>query len=170
MNNKYQRFLPKLIFMCLITTSIVTTLSFSKYQTTVTGKSTNARVSVPRLSVALAEKQEDSLVIDCNTNIKSVNYSIIVSNKEKENISEVSLEYDIIITLPVEVASGLTVKVDGKETTRNKNKYTISKAGNFKPSTSRSQTHTLTFEANPDVIRNCELNNIKVTVYAEQID
>lgn len=170
MENNNQSFMPKLIFLCIITTSIVTTLSFSKYQSTVVGTSNTARVSKPVLNVAFAEGQGKSLEIDCNEENTSVSYTIVVSNTESNVTSEVSLKYDVILTLPTIAPNGLIIKIDGKSATQKGNTYTIENAGQFSPYTANEKTHTLTFEADPDIIRNCNLENAKITVYAEQID
>lgn len=170
MRNNSQSFLPKFIFLCIITTSIVTTMSFSKYQSTIAGTSNTARVSRPILNVTLAENQEKSLQIDCNEDDTSVNYSIVVSNKENNVISEVSLKYDISVTFQSEVPDGLTLKIDNKDLSKNGNTYTIKNIGQFSPSTINENTHTLTFEADPDIVRNCNLEDITITVHAEQID
>ena len=170
MGNNSQSFMPKLIFLCIITTSIATTLSFSKYQSTVIGTSNTATVSKPVLNVRLAENQEESLTIDCNSDKTATAYNLIVSNNETNNTSEVSLKYDIILTLPTSAPNGLDIKIDGKDATKNGNIYTIQNAGQFSPSAANEKTHTLTFEVNPDIVRNCNLENIKITVYAEQID
>lgn len=170
MKNNSQSFLPKFLFLYIITTSIVTTLSLSKYQSTVAGTSNTVRVSRPILNVALAENQEESLVIDCNTDNTSVIYSIIVSNKENNIISEVSLNYDITLTLPSNIPDGLTIKIDNNDAIQNGNTYTIENAGQFTPNSEVQNTHTLTFEADPDIIRNCNFEDIIITVYAEQID
>ena len=170
MGNNKQSFMPKLIFLCIITTSIVTTLSFSKYQSTGIGNSSSARASKPVLNVAFAENQQESLVIDCNTDKTNVTYNIVVSNTESNVTSEVSLKYDVILTLPTTAPTGLTIKIDGKDATKKGNTYTIENAGQFSPSTANEKTHTLTFEADPEIIRNCNLENAKITVYAEQID
>jgi len=170
MRNNSQSFLPKFIFLCIITTSIVTTMSFSKYQSTIAGTSNTARVSRPILNVSLAENQEESLQINCNEDDTSTNYSIVVTNKENNVISEVSLKYDLILTLPTTTPNGLDIKIDNKAATQNKNTYTIKNAGQFSPSATNENTHTLTFEADPDIVRNCNLENITITVHAEQID
>ena len=170
MGNNNQSFIPKLIFLCIITTSIVTTLSFSKYQSTGSAISNTARVSKPVLSVRLAENQKESLLIDCNTDDTSISYNIVVSNTESNITSEVSLKYDVILTLPSTAPEGLTIKIDDKDADKKGNTYTIHNAGQFSPSATNENKHTLTFQANPDIIRNCNLENIKITVYAEQID
>lgn len=172
MKNNSQSFLPKFIFLCIITTSIVTTLSLSKYQSTIAGTSNVATVSRPILNVALAENQKESLQIDCNEDETSTSYSIVVSNKENDIISEVSLKYDITITFPpeAEVPDGLTLKIDNKNLSKSGNTYTIKNIGQFSPSYANENTHTLTFKADPNIIRSCSFEDITITVYAEQID
>ena len=170
MRRNKQSFMPKFIFLCIITTSIVTTFSLSKYQSTLTGSTGTSSIAIPILNVTLAENQEENLKIDCNTDETSANYEIIVSNKKNNLTSEVSLKYDLILTLLSTAPDGLTIKIDNQTPTKNGNTYTISNIGQFNSSTQSENTHTLTFEADPDVIRNCNLENITVTVYAEQID
>lgn len=169
MKKSRRSLMPKLIFLSIITTSIVTTLSFSKYQTTVSSINT-ARISKPIINVEFTENQKQSQIIDCNTENTTVNYNIIVRNNDSENTSEVSLKYDVIITLPIEVSEGLLVEVDGKSATKDKNTYTVKSLGNFTPNEKIENTHTLTFKANSEVIRSCNLKDAKITVYAEQID
>lgn len=169
MKKNKQSFIPKLIFLYIITTSIVTTLSFSKYQTTVLGTNT-VRVSKPVLNVEFDENQKKSQTIDCNIENTVVNYNIIISNSNNNNISEVSLGYDVIITLPIEDVDGLSIEIDGIKATKEKNRYTIKNVGEFTPGQKSEHKHILTFKADSEVIRSCNLNNAKITVYAEQID
>ena len=170
MRRNKQSFMPKFIFLCIITTSIVTTFSLSKYQSTLTGSTGTSSIAIPILNVTLAENQEQNLKIDCNTDCTNANYEILVSNIENNITSEVSLKYDIIVTLPSTAPDGLTIKIDNKAPTQNGNTYTISNIGQFNSSTQSQNTHTLTFEADPDVIRDCNFEDISITVYAEQID
>ena len=170
MRENKKSFMPQFLFLCIITTSIVTTFSLSKYQSTLTGSTKISRVAVPILNVTCVDNQEQNLKIDCNTNDTSVKYEIIVSNKQNNMISEVSLKYDIILTLPQNVQDGLIVKIDNKIPTKNKNTYIISDIGRFNSGIQNKNKHTLIFEADPDVIRTCNFEDITVTVYAEQID
>lgn len=169
MNKSRQGLMPKLIFLAIITTSIVTTLSFSKYKTTVLSTNT-ARVSKPVLNVEFAENQKKSQKIDCNTENTTVNYNIIVSNTDTYSTTDVSLKYDVIITLPTEITEGLSVDIDGKSATKDKNTYTVKSLGKFTPNEKIENTHSLTFKANSEVIRSCNLKDAKIIVYAEQID
>ena len=95
-----QNNMPKLIFLCLITTIIVTTLTLSKYESTLAGNS-NAIVAVP--------------VMDLSTNTISLNinpideekiYTFSVANIKDKQQSEVSMKYTIQIqsleNLPLE--------------------------------------------------------------------
>lgn len=162
-------FMPKFILLCIVTTSIVTTFSFSKYYTTLTSSTNTSRVSIPVLNVEVTDSQE-SLTIDCNTASSSVNYEIIVSNKEDNIISEVSLKYYIEISFPTEVPSGLTVKIDEEYAIQSGNTFIIKNIGIFSPGKINENTHIVTFEADPDIVRSDVFEDITIVVYAEQID
>lgn len=85
--------LKNLIMLCIFTTIIVTTLTLSRYKSSIAGSS-SAKVATPVINISA-----ENPVIDVNINpMQSENiYEFSVSNIENEQKSEVSMEYTIQI-------------------------------------------------------------------------
>ncbi len=168
--------LAKVVFMFFITTSLVTTFTLSKYQSTVAGtNSANAAGFVVEVS-SLPESSKD-MVLDCMNNynpMPSVDYKIKVSNtNDKNKTSQVGCKYSIIITLPEALPEGIDLSVsdaEKAEVSEDKKTYTFKSKNVFLPGISKEYTNIITFSASEEVIGNHELNDISINVISEQID
>lgn len=158
------------VFMVLETVS--TGITLSKMRSASTGDD-SARVAVFAVE-AQAKEEQNTLSIDCDeSGSPSATYSFIVSNQEKGKTAEVALQYKVIVELPESLPEGLSLLIDGVQpTASNDGKYTFSYddwrffAGKFE-----EKPHTLTITADPEKVeKNIHLNDIKVSVLAEQVD
>jgi len=161
--------LIKILFLLIITTSVVTTLSLSKFEKQVTGI---GETSVARFAVKSIGKTTVDLTLDPNTTDNKVSYSLAISNRENNKTSEVDIKFDVIVKLPKPLASGLTMKLSGKTGTVSSDglTYTFKDAGTFTAGSGLSRSFSLAFTADYDLLSYDVYSGIKVLVYAEQID
>ena len=90
---KRERKLKNLIMLCIFTTIIVTTLTLSKYKSSIAGNS-NAKVATPIINISA---ENPVIAVKINP-IQSENiYEFSVSNIKDDKKSEVSMEYTIQI-------------------------------------------------------------------------
>lgn len=168
--------LPKVVFLFLITTSLVTTFTLSKYQSTVAGtNSANAAGFIVEVS-SLPESSKD-MVLDCMNNynpMPSVDYKIKVSNTNNKNkTSQVGCKYSIIVSLPEALPDGIELSIsdaEKAEVSEDKKTYTFKSKNVFLPGIIGEYTNIITFSASEEVIGNHELNDISINVISEQID
>lgn len=168
--------LPKLIFLFFITTSLVSTLSMAKFQSTVAGvNSANAAAFV--VQVTSLPENSNEIVLDCKNNYNPMpiaEYKIKVSNKNKINkISQVGCKYSIIVTLPEMLPEGVEMTVSDTEDvviSENKLEYTFKSRNIFLPSVASEYINIIKFSANENVTGYHNLKNINIKVVSEQID
>ena len=168
--------LPKVVFLFFITTSLVTTFTLSKYQSTVAGTNgVNAAGFVVEVS-SLPESTKN-MVLDCMNNYNPMpvaEYKIKVSNtNDKNKTSQVGCKYSIIITLPEALPEGIDLSISGAEeagVSEDKKVYTFKSENVFSPGISEEFTNIITFSASEDIIGYHELKDISINVISEQID
>ena len=113
----------------------------------------------------------ETLIIDCiGTKPYTADYSFTVTNTKAGKTAEVSMQYDVIVTLPEALPEGITMELDNGSIPPiiNGNIYTYSHAGTFSVGNLETHTHTLMFstDSNEDI----RLRKFIVSVHAEQID
>ena len=114
-----------------------------------------------------------TLTIDCAATSTTAEYSFTVTNTKDGKTAEVSMEYDVIVTLPEALPAGLTMTINGKEGTASAgNKtYTFSNVGTFSAGTNKTDSCTLTFTANAgEITQDYHLGAIDVSIHAEQVN
>lgn len=137
--------------------------------------SDGARAAVFAVSVAPSKGNPQNLSIDLNDK-NSTEYSFAVTNTKDGKISEVSVKYSVLVTLPKELPDGLTMQVNNQKGTVSQKKdgcvYSFSSDGwNFSAGKEESRELKLTIKADPEkVIEPVKLDNIHIAVRAEQID
>lgn len=153
------------LVMC---TLLLTGVSFSRYISIANGNDSahaaNGGVSVNCDSNMVIEMDYPR---DGNEIIKQFYFS--VSN----NVSDVAIQYDVVVTLEKELPAGITMQLDGKPCSGNsENIYSFSNMGVFEAGTVKSIVHELTFTGNFDVYKTLgEVEfPINISVYAEQVD
>jgi len=169
MQKNKQSFMPKLIFLCCITTSIVTTLSMSKYESTVVGISS---ATVAKFDVRMEVSQNTELQLDyTNTEKQTASYSFSVIGE-----SEVTVLYDVIVELPddwpLTVSMKLFQKIGDKEVemqlaSKNGNIYTWTNTFEISEGETKHD-YVLQFSFDSAVDNNRTLEGIKILVNAQQ--
>lgn len=168
--------LPKVVFLFFITTSLVTTFTLSKYQSTVAGVNSASAAGFIVEVTSLPESSKD-MVLDCMNNYNPMpiaEYKIKVSNtNDKNKTSQVGCKYSIIITLPEALPEGIELSVSDAEkagVTENNKVYTFKSKNVFSPGVSEEYTNIITFYASENIIGHHELKGISINVISEQID
>lgn len=115
-----------------------------------------------------------ALEINCNTGKNEASYQFAVSNQKNGKTSEVAMGYTIEVTLPKALSAGLAMAIDGVSGTVDSSGKTYIftyEDWTFDAGVAETQTHTLTFVADPAVQDfNVEMDKIKVSVTIEQIN
>ncbi len=162
---KKRRYFPTttLLVYLLIAVTLTTGVSFSRYTSTASG-SANARVAKFEISTHAADGQRISLADGPDT--ASGSYVFTVSSA-----SEVSVTYDVLVTLPSALPAGVTMTLDDKTATVSDDglTYTFPGAGSFAPNPTGANTHTLTMTAS-DFSSATGLVGITVKIVASQMD
>lgn len=165
---KIQQLIPKLVFSVLITTIIVTTFSFSKYESTMAG-STN--VAVASFIIGGNGQTIEKLSLDCNNENPSVSYDLIVTNKKDNYISQVTTKYDIVVEFSGQLPLGITIS-DGTTTLMSeegKTTYTFSDVGVLYVGAEQNNNHTITLTGSNEVL-SAYTGTVSFYVDAIQID
>ena len=171
---KINNYIKCLIFFIIIAITIIhTKISFSKYGSSKKAIS-DIKVAAFAVDAVSSSGQGNLLDLDCNGDIGyTVNYKFDVKNQKNNKISDVDTKYGVEIVLPQELPTGITMKLDNKviSTTSNKLTYLVSEVGVLKKGDLNINTHTLTFVADPEVVRyDKTFSGIKINVIAEQIN
>lgn len=129
------------------------------------------------------EPIENSLVIDCSAGTLIAEYPFSVTNDKEGTTAEVSIRYNVIVTLPNNQAlpNGVTMKLQDKNNqilsnvtennTANTYTYTYENAGSFNKAQPDIHEYKLIFEVNQDLLKeDVTLTGINVSIYAQQID
>lgn len=115
-----------------------------------------------------------TLDLDCNGDIGyTVNYKFNVTNQENGKTSYVATKYGIEIILPEALPSGIEMKLDNVnvEVSDSQLTYVVSDIGILNPGSTNINTHTLTFVADPEIVRyDMSFSGIKLNIIAEQTD
>ena len=171
--------MSKLIFLSLITTIIVTTMSLSKYQSTLGGTS-NTTVAIYAMAAYTNENTDEDLVVDCagERNLQLTDgYSYVITNEVQGKVAEVAVKYKIKVEFEDELPTGITIDV----TDENGNKGDVTKLDNsyifenaaWKFTAGVSQQNIITINFNGENIENATssmISNVQVSVIIEQID
>ena len=158
--------------ICLITAIVTLTVGITLAKMVSTaGGSGSAQVAA--FIVEAEEGTPSALKIDCNTDTKTASYIFAVTNTKEGKTAEVSVKYDLIVTLPEALPAGVTMKIDGKATSISEDSitHTLKDAGTFSAGIRQTNQHTLTFTANTNLVEEDYMfEKIQVSVHAEQVD
>lgn len=167
MITKIENLIPKLLYLSIITTIVISTFSLSKFESAIAGTSD---VGVATF-VINASGNDNNLVIDCNSETPTSSYSVVVTNKKDSKVSGVSIKYDIVLEFNTALPSGMTISdgITTLDTTEDKTTYIFKNVGNFGAGVEKSNTHTITITGSNDVLNNYN-DNMSIYVDATQID
>jgi len=168
-----QNYISVLVFLCFITTIIVTTLSLSRYKTTIT---TSSDAKVAKLEITAKGNLNTNLQLDySNSAMQSTNYAFTISSK-----SEVGMTYNVAVVVPESwpntVSLQLFQNIENTEKemtliTKENNKYIWK--NNFEICENEEtieHEYILKFSFNSQVDNDTSINGIKISVDAEQIN
>lgn len=171
--------IEKLVFLCLITTIIVTAISLSKYETTVKGNN-SAKVAIYAIDSYAQEDSIKDLKIDCagENDLKLTDgCSYVITNEIDGKITEVAVAYKIKIQLEEELPLGVSIKVsddngiEGNVTTLDNCYIFENEAWKFTPGTVQTNNINITFNGeNVENATSTIISNVQVSVITEQID
>lgn len=167
MFNKLENLIPKLLYLTIITTIVISTFSLSKFESAIAG---STDVSVASFVIDASGKNED-LIIDCNTETPITSYDVVVTNKKDNKISGVAIKYDIVLEFNTPLPSGITISngITALTTNENQTIYTFSNVGTLLSGVEDIKTHTITFTGNNSVL--IEYNDtLSIYIDAVQID
>ena len=155
----------------LVCTVLLTGVTFSHYITTTNGGD-NANVAGGIIVVTSNSNTELIMEQPFDSSIVTQDFSFEVFNYSSNAISEVAIQYDVIVTLNEKLPDGVSLTMDGNDysASDNNNKYTFSNAGTFEAGVQDSNTHTLSFTGDYSIINEQAERNITISIYAEQID
>ena len=173
MIKKNQNLILKLMFFCYITMIFSTTLTLSKYSSTVVNQS-NTKIAKFIVDLTPLEGQPSNLSIICSNNEQySKSYKFSVKNNKENKISDVSIKYSIIVTLSEALPQGVKITLNGKESEISSDglKYTFLDMGEFYVDNSQEHTFELTFTVKAkELQKDISLEKIKINLLAEQIN
>ena len=151
----------------LIASFLMTGVSFCSYVSSASGGDT-ARVAGAVISTQVTGEGDSISLNQPNT---SANYSFTVSNGAGAAVSQVTLQYDVIVELAEALPAGVTILLDGRTggADMDRRTYTFSGAGTLAAGAQVSNNHTLTFTAG-DGIYTASSVQVSVSVRVEQID
>lgn len=173
--SEYKRKIPnRMLGLCipliLITTIFSVGVTLSKMTSTADG---NTNTQVAAYIIEAKGDTQSSLKIDCYEGNKTASYSFLVTNTKDGKISEVSVKYDIIITLPQIMPQGVTMHLNGRTASVSEDGkiYTFENVGILEAGKKKNDSYTLTFTADSNLVEgDFQLKGIKIDVHTEQID
>ena len=177
-NKPARRHLPLAVYLAflLVAALAFTGASFASYKTEAS-VSDSARVARFVVTAAKSEGQSEDLTLDSTHT--SAAYTFTVSNNEGDKVNETATSYDVVVTLPSALPTGVTMKLsrvaDTTETevpqsSASGNTYTFSDDGMmFSTAVPSTDTYTLTFTADSSS-GSGTLEDINITVNARQVD
>ena len=165
------------VSICLITAIATLTVGITLAKMVSTaGGSDSAQVAA--FIVEADGTKGEKLYIDCNTEAVTASCNFSVTNAKDGHVSEVSMKYDVIITLPEALPETITLSVgDGNGTvseskaSTDRKTFTFANMGRFEVGQEDTRSYTLTFTADADsVMQDYMFKDIIISVRAEQID
>lgn len=158
--------------ICLITAVVTLTvgITLAKMVSTASG---SGSAQVAAFIVEAEEGTPSELLIDCNTYKTTASYAFAVTNTKDGKTAEVSVKYDLIVTLPEALPAGVTMTVNGKAASVSEDgiTYTLKDAGTFQVGIEATYNYTLTFTADTNLVEeDYRFEKIQVSVHAEQVD
>jgi len=171
--------IEKLVFLCIITTIIITTVSLSKFETTINNDNT-AKVAIYAIDSYSEGNTDKHLKIDCagekNLNLaESCTY--VITNEINGKVTEVAVAYKIKIEFEEELPLGISIGVkdengiEANVTTIGNSYIFENEAWKFTPGTLQTNNINITF--NGENVKNATsttISNVQVSVITEQID
>lgn len=173
--NKRRR-LPAAVYLCYLLVAVLafTGASVAGYRTE---NETANSAHVARFNIEAAQPAEQTTTaFTLTAENRTGSYSFTVTNGSGENVTETAVSYDVVVTVPDGMPSGVDVSlkngtndISRKTGETDNTKYTFPNAGIFKAANPAEQNLTLTFTAG-DGAASGSVSGISVDVVATQID
>lgn len=163
--------LPPYVYLSylMVCTFLLTGVTFSRYISSANG-SDSARVAAGTVTVGYdANNTAFEMTPPSDYGVEKREFQFNVSN----NISEVAIQYDVVVTLGKPLETGVTMILDGKECSGSTNNiYTFSNMGTFKAGVEETKMHTLLLEGDFMEIPSGtdDTYNIEISIRSQQID
>lgn len=171
LNYKNSELIMTILFFLIITTSFVTMYSISSFRSDTINNST---AKIANFVLKATPTNNNDLSIDCNSSdTMNATYSFTVTNQENSLISDVAINYDVIVKFSENLLEGTTLTL----TTENGNKtvsggqteYIFENVGAFSATNGKSNSHTLTINGTSDVNSYFD-GTMNVSVRAKQVN
>ena len=157
----------------LLITAIVTLtvgITLAKMISTAGGSDS---IQVAAFIVEAEEGTPSDLKIDCAATDKTASYAFAITNTKDGKTAEVSVKYDLIVTLPEALPAGVTMTVNGNaaSASADNKSFTFTNAGTLPAGKAVTHNCTLLFTADTNLVEeDFRIAGIKVDIHAEQVD
>lgn len=146
----------------LVAVSLFTGITASRY---LASDSCDDSASAAAVALSTSVDGADSITL---TPGGQDSYSFTVSNHEGSTVSQVALQYDVVVELSGELPQGVSVALDGAPGSGSGTVYTFSSVGTFEAGEEDDNQHTLTLTADDSSL--AASVELTVTIRAEQVD
>lgn len=161
---------PKANWMLLLMLAVLCVCIFCGYgaarMRSASEEADSARVAAYVANASLLSSGDIS--IDCNEGGNTTTqYEFQVRNTKGGTTSEVSMKYDVQVTLNKALPTGVTMKVDGQDGDISTDGMTYTYTNTswaFGASNGDSNNHTLEFEADPEIVT-FNTDDIQITIH-----
>lgn len=156
--------------ICLMAAAITLAVGITLAKMVSTAGGSNY-AQVAAFIVEASGQADQKLTINYDEVITEVQYPFTVTNQKGGRTSEVSMQYDVTVTLPGVLPDGVTVTLDGKDGTvsEDKTSYTFANIGSFQAGQDKTNSHTLKFTVDPWAVTGTyHFQKIGISVHTEQ--
>lgn len=167
-------YISKALIICLLMViAAVSGFAFSRMQTN-DGGGDSARVAQYIVSASAVSAGSD-MKINCNDTNQDLSaaYVFTVSNTENGSVSELDTAYSVVVTLDAALPEGMTAEIEGitGAVSNGGKKITFSSSSwVMQAGVATTNTHTLTFTADPAIVTEDTDIKIAVKIHTEQIN
>lgn len=164
----------RIIVVCILLITAIATLTvgITLAKMVATGGG-NSRAQAAAFIVEAAEGTPSDLKIDCNTGATTASYSFAVTNTKNGKTAEVSVKYDLIVTMQEALPESLTMTVGEKEGIASENGlvYTFTDVGVLPAGQVATQSCTLLVTADSNLVeKDFSIDGINIDIHTEQVD
>ena len=170
----------EIILVGLICCYIIASTNLSQAKLLTTSNTNENSGNVAKFIFLSSPSTSKELTIDCRTdktkNTWTANYPFSVSNSKGEQVSEVTIEYEILITIPSPLTNGITLSLTGNNSTLTPKQTTSTTFlfdgySEFIANDSSSHSYNIVFTVNATVVVDVfELDEITININSKQVD
>ena len=170
----------EVVLICLTVFFVVVSISLVQAKFIKDSHSDENAGNVAQYVLLSSPSTSKELTIDCRTDKTkatwTVDYPFSVSNTKDGKTSDVSIIYEIMITIPSELVDGVELSLNCNNTTLTPKQSTstiflFDGYSQFEAGNANSHSYTLTFTVDATVVVNIfELNEININIDSRQVD